>query len=238
MSLHKPNPKHSSSKIEQILTGAHSHNVNVFTREIFLHGYYGSGDSEEPGVEYRMATTFEKNMRILDQEGQTNVLVHMHTFGGNWNDGMGMYNAIEFARSPTTILAYAHARSMSSIILQAASKRVMMPDSEFMIHYGTEGNEDHYLAFMSAADASKKVAERMLRIYAKRCINGEYFQNHYKTLTEDKVMAFLTRKMQERGDWWLDAEKSVYYGFCDGVLGDQGFETMDKIRNAKKISFR
>jgi len=75
----------------------------------------------------------------------------------------------------------------------------------------------------------------MLRIYAKRCINGEHFQNRYKTLTEDKVMAFLARKMQERGDWWLDAEKAVYYGFADCVLGWPGYETLDKIRINKKV---
>lgn len=231
----KIKPKNSGSRIEQILTDVHYHNINVFTREVFLHGYYGSGDNEEPGVEYRMATTFEKNLRILDQEGQANILVHMHTFGGDWNDGMGMYNAIEFARSPVTILVYAHARSMSSIILQAASKRVLMPDADFMIHFGMEGNEDNYLAYMSAADTSKKAAERMLRIYAKRCINGEYFQSRYKSLTEEKVMAFLGRKIQERGDWWLDAEKACYYGFADCVLGWPGYETPEKIRISKKV---
>jgi ATP-dependent Clp protease protease subunit len=228
--------KTTATKLEQILSDVHSYGVNVFTREVFLHGNYSAGENnEEPGVEYRMATTFEKNMRILDQEGDANILVHMHTLGGEWSDGMGMFNAIEFARSPITILAYAHARSMSSIIFQAAANRVMMPDAEFMVHFGWEGNEDHYLAFISGAEASKKSAYRMLRIYAKRCIKGQHFQNRYKSLTEEKVMGFLIKKMQERGDWWLDAEQAVYYGMADGVLGQAGFENMEKIRIKKKI---
>jgi ATP-dependent protease ClpP protease subunit len=111
----------------------------------------------------------------------------------------------------------------------------MMPDAEFMVHFGWEGNEDHYLAFISGAEASKKSAYRMLRIYAKRCIKGQHFQNRYKSLTEEKVMGFLIKKMQERGDWWLDAEQAVYYGMADGVLGQAGFENMEKIRIKKKI---
>jgi ATP-dependent protease ClpP protease subunit len=226
--------KTPATKLEQILTDTHSYGINPFTREMFLHGFYGD-DNEEPGVEYRMATAFEKNIRTLDQENQNNILVHMHTIGGFWNDGMGIFNAIEFTRSPITIVAYAHARSMSSIILQAATNRVMMPDADFMIHFGYEGNEDHYLAFISGAEASKKAAIRMLRIYAKRCINGQHFRMRYKTLTEEKVMNFLQKKMQEKGDWWLDAEQAVYYGFADGVMGQPGYENFDKIRTKKKL---
>jgi ATP-dependent Clp protease protease subunit len=228
-------PKSPTTKLEQIVTNLHLYNLNVFTREIFLHAYYCSDDTEEQGVEYRMATTFEKNIRMLDQENQSNILIHMHTMGGNWNDGMAIYNTIEFTRSPVTILGYCWARSMSSIILQAASKRVLMPDTDFMVHYGTQGDDDHYLAFMSGAEYSKKLTERMLQIYAKKCINAPYFQNKFKPPTEEKVKNFLEREMQKRGDWWMSAEEAVNFGFADGLLGQPGFETMDMIRTNKKL---
>ena len=174
---------------------------------------------------------------ILDQQDQTNILVHMHTFGGEWNDGMAMYDIIRFVRSPITIIGYSWARSMSSIIPQAADLRILLPDCDFMIHYGWLGTENEWKAAVSTMEYAKKSEERMLRIYARRCINGEYFQSRYKTLTEDKVMTFLDNKMKEKGDWWMCSDEAVYYGFADGILGQPGFENFDKTR-IKKTSAR
>jgi ATP-dependent protease ClpP protease subunit len=222
------------NKVDQILHNVHEHQCNGFSREIFLHSHYSDDD---PGVEYRMATTFVKNMRVLDADNTGNILIHMHSPGGEWNDGMAMFNAIVLAKNPVTIVAYGYAASMSSIMLQAADIRIMMPDTDFMIHYGNISEANNYLAFISSADREKKVILRMLKIYAKRCIVGSYFKTRYKSLDEDKVISFLERKIKERGDWWLTAEESVYYGFADGILGTKGFENIDtdKVRVTKKF---
>ena len=37
--------------------------------------------------------------------------------------------------------------------------------------------------------------------------------------------------MQQKGDWWLGAEESVYYGFADGILGQKEYETIAQIRD-------
>lgn len=226
----------SKDKLSQTLSDLHTYNVNLDTREIFLHGYYCSdSEGEEPGVDYRMATTFTKNMNFLDSMSEENILIHMQTVGGCWNNGMAMYNAIQFARSPVTILAYAHARSMSSIIPQAASKRVMMPDADFMIHNGSYGDGGEFTAVMSGMEHAKKSETRMLQIYANRCINGEHFQKRYKSITIEKVMEFFKKKLEQKVDWWLTAEEAVYYGFADGVFGQPGYETLNKIRMGRKV---
>jgi ATP-dependent protease ClpP protease subunit len=41
--------------------------------------------------------------------------------------------------------------------------------------------------------------------------------------------------MREKVDWWMDAEEAVFYGFADGVLGQEGFENLDKIRVKRKL---
>jgi ATP-dependent protease ClpP protease subunit len=224
--------KKKKEQAEQTLYDLHNYHCNIHTREIFLHGHYN--DHEDPGVEYRMATTFEKNMRLLDQQDKTNILVHMHTCGGEWNDGMAMFNMIELSCSPVTILVYSWARSMSSIIPQAADLRILMPDADFMIHYGWYGEDNQWTAAMSAMEYGKKTEERMLRIYAKRCINGIYFQN-LKSVTEEKVMQYLDKKMKEHVDWWMCAEEAVYLGFCDGILGQGKFKTIESIRIKRKM---
>ena len=71
----------------------------------------------------------------------------------------------------------------------------------------------------------------MLDIYTERCIEGPFFQNRYKSLTKDKVRNYIKKKMQQKGDWWLNAEEAVYYGFADGVLGQDGYETIAKLRD-------
>jgi len=222
--------KTAASKLNQILSDIHSHSINLSTREIYVHGHYGDHDEEEPGVEYRMATTFIKNLHLLENENNDNILVHMHTVGGEWNDGMAMYNAIEFSSSYITILAHAHARSMSSIILQAADCRVLTSDADFMIHYGSGGTIDHVLNVISEAEWEKRITKRMFDIYATRCINGPYFKSRYKSITKDKVISFLQRKVKDHHDWWLTAEEAVYYGFADAILGTKGYENMNKLK--------
>ena len=216
------------------LLNLHDYGINVKTREIYLHPRMDLVE-EMPGVEYGMAAQFIKNLNFLCNQNDRNILVTMQTCGGDWNYGIGIYDGIIASKSPVTIVAYAHARSMSSIILQAADKRVFMPHTEFMVHFGTQGDDNGHLNFVAGAEFSKVSTQRMLKVYAKRCILGEHFQKRYKSLTEDKVMQYIDRMIKEKGDWWLRADEAVYYGFGDGIFGDKGFENLEKIRTNKKF---
>lgn len=206
----------------------HSYSVDLEHREIYLHGQHGSFE-EDPGVEYRMATTFIKNIRALDVANRNPILVHMHSVGGNWSDGMAIYDAIALCRSHVTVLVYGQAESMSSIILQAADLRVMTPGAHFMSHYGTSGFSTDYLSNQNNAKFDKAIANVMFDIYAESCVKGKFFKEHYKAPTVDKVRAYLQRKLKS-GDWYLNAHESVYYGFTDGVLGSRKLENIDKLK--------
>jgi len=226
------------SELEQLINDIHSYGINYHTRELYLHGnYVGSTDTDsEPGVEYRMATTFVKNAHILEGQSQSNILVHMHSIGGEWRDGMAIFNTIRFIKSPVTIIAYGEATSASGIVLQAADNRVLMPDTEFMIHHGSISLEDSSAAVKSAVDVNERLCKRMLSIFAKRSICGEYFTSKQYNL--NKIMAFIDRKIHKHGDWYLSSEEAVYYGFADGVLGEKGFETTAKVRNPNKVKLK
>jgi len=41
-----------------IINDTHNYCINFRTREIFLHNYFGSADTENPGVEYKMSNIF------------------------------------------------------------------------------------------------------------------------------------------------------------------------------------
>jgi ATP-dependent Clp protease protease subunit len=217
--------------VEQLISEIHNHHINHLTREIYLHGYVDA--DEEPGVDYRMATSFIKNLHILGLQNSQNILVHMHTIGGSWSDGMAMFNAMRLAKSPVTIIGYAQASSMSGIVFQAADKRVLMPDCELMIHHGSIAVDDTTMAVKSAVDQNEKSCRRMLQIFAEKAILGKYFKERKYSLK--RAMTFIDQRIRQAGDWYLMPDEAVYYGFADGIFGEKGFETLAKIRVGRKI---
>jgi ATP-dependent protease ClpP protease subunit len=219
-----------SISVEQLISEIHNHHINHLNREIYLHGHVDA--DEEPGVDYRMATSFIKNLHILGLQSNHNILVHMHTIGGNWADGMAIFNSIRLSNSPVTIIGYAQASSMSGIVFQAADRRVLMPDCEIMIHHGSIALDDTTMAAKSAIDQNEKYCKKMLNIFAERAIMGAYFKDRKYSLR--KAINFIDQKIRQVGDWYLDPEEAVYYGFADGILGDKGFETITKARSVKK----
>ena len=224
------NPARKSVSVEQLISEIHNHHINHLTREIYLHGYVDA--DEEPGVDYRMATSFIKNLHILGLQNSQNVLVHMHTIGGNWSDGMAIFNSIRLSSAPITIVGYAQASSMSGIVFQAADKRVLMPDCEIMIHHGSLALDDSTMAVKSAVDQNEKYCRRMLQIFAERAIAGAYFKERKYSVR--KAMTFIDQKIKQNGDWYLMPDEAVYYGFADGILGEKGFETVSKARSGRK----
>ncbi len=224
------NPKAKWEQEAQVISDVHSHCISLDSREIYIHSYYREG--EEAGVDYRMGTCFVKNLHLLEVQNRKTILIHQHTFGGDWNDGMAMFNAIQFAKSPIVFLCYAHARSMSSIILQAADKRVLMPDCDFMIHYGSICFEGTAVEAESMMNFNEKLNVRMLDIYYSRCKEGPYFKEN--KMTEKQIKSFFDKKMRHHSDWWMSPGEAVNYGFADGVMGQKGFETMEIIRTARK----
>jgi ATP-dependent Clp protease protease subunit len=219
-----------SVSVEQLISEIHNHHINHLNREVYLHGYVDA--DEEPGVEYRMATSFVKNLHILEYQNSQNILVHMHTIGGNWSDGMAIFDAIRLSRSPVTILGYAQASSMSGIVFQAADKRVLMPDCEMMIHHGSIAIDENTIAAKSAIDQNERNCKRMIEVFAERAVEGKYFKD--RKLSARRTMNFIDQKIKQVGDWYLMPDEAVYYGFADGILGEKGFETIPKIRSGRK----
>lgn len=214
--------------MNEVIDSIHGNGVDTNQREIYLHGHHGPFE-DDPGVEYRMATTFIKNIRHLDLIENEPILIHMHSLGGNWGDGMAIYDAIKVSRSHTTILAYGQAESMSSIILQAADVRIMMPNSYFMCHYGSSSNAGSFLDTQNWAEFEARILNSMLDIYVDKCINGKFFKEKFEDLSESKVRSFIKRKLKD-GDWYINSNEAVYYGFADGVLSTRKHKGISSLK--------
>jgi ATP-dependent protease ClpP protease subunit len=210
------------------ISDVQAYGLDVKNRELYLHGYIGNTD-EDPGVEYRMAAQFYKNIRILDSISKDPILIHMFSEGGEWDAGMAIFDAITLCQSYVTIITYGQASSMSSVILQAADKRVMAPNAHFMLHYGSSGISGDHLSAQNFAKVDKRNTETMLDIYTAGCSKGKYFKQHYTDSTEEKVKNYLKRKLKD-GDWYLDANEAVYYGLADAVLETRKCPHIDSLK--------
>ena len=201
------------------LQDIHGYGLNVKNREIFLHNFLGSNDESNPGVEFRMASIFLKNIKILEHISHEPITIYMNSVGGEWADGMLIYDAIQLCKCYVTIIVYGQAESMSSIILQAADERLLSPNSYFMPHYGSTDAGGEYLNVQNWVKFEKHICDVMFNVYSERCYKGKYFKDRFGGTKENisKVTNWLRKKLKD-GDWYMTAEDAVYYGFADKIL--------------------
>lgn len=210
-------------KADDHLDQMHMNNIDVKANHIYLHGdtdYIGKIDGDptgQPGVEYAMAAKFIKNMNILMRKNSTMpILIHSFTCGGDWSFGMAIYDMIRSCPVPVTILNYAEARSMSSIIFQAANKRVMMPNSVFMFHRGTLGVSGTVTQVESSVEFNKLTEVTMLDIYVRSMKRSGKFSRKSK----EYIREWLVDQMNKKEDVYLTAEQTVEYGLADYIFGE------------------
>lgn len=209
----------------------HDIGLNIKDREIFLHSFYNY-DSEEPGVDYRSAVTFQKNIRILESINTKPILIHMHLPGGDWSDCLGIYDTIKSCKSKTIILAYAKVESSSSVILQAADTRILMPNCHVLLHYGSIYLDADHKAATSSLRWSERESEKMLDIFAERCsVSPIAIEKNWKKMMAKK---HIQSQLSNYSDWILSAYDAVYYGFADGVIGSEAFPGLEYLNKTKR----
>jgi ATP-dependent protease ClpP protease subunit len=213
------------SQRSELINDFHSYGINPDTREIVL---MSAPDNAEEGIDYVSANTFIKNLLLLNMMNHTPILVHQITCGGDWNYGMAIFDAIAASPSPITLLAHAHARSMSSIIPQAAKRRVIMPNADFLAHFGTDGFEGDTRSFIALGKQAESLDTRMLDIYTSKCAKGPFFKrNKY---SRERIREYLKRQLNDKREWYMRPDEAVDKGFMDGVFGTAGFRTFEEIR--------
>lgn len=188
---------------------------------IYLQGVeeQASDDYTEPGVEYRMANRFIKNLDVLTGiDSGRPITISMKTCGGDWEEGIAMYDAILATPNPVTIINYTHARSMSSIILQAANKRIMMPHSSFMFHMGYLGIEGTPKQVDSSWHFNKIADRQMIEIYIDALKRTPHGKMH--SWSRKRIEEWLREQMDKREDVYFTAEDAVKAGFADEIFTD------------------
>jgi hypothetical protein len=209
----------------------HNYNIDIENREIYLHSYLSDGD-DEAGVDYRSAIIFEKNLRYLNLLSLDPILVHMHLPGGDWQDCLGIYDYIKNSKSKVCIVAFAKVESSSSVLLQAADLRILSPNTNFLIHYGSLSIDNEHKAALSTVQWSEKESQKMIDIFTDRCINSSISKE--KNWKRSMARKHIVSQLATKRDWILSAEEAVRYGFADGILGTKKYPNIDYIKNIMK----
>lgn len=221
--------KKTRGQKHDVIEELHNHNILVETREIFIHGE-PDADFADGGTDFRMATKFVKNMRILESISNDPIIIHQHNLGGWWDCGMMMYDTIKLSQCYIIFVIHGSACSMGSIVPQAADVRLMMPNAQYMIHTGyTDISGQTYKQAQSWAKLEKRQVDVMIDIYTNVMTYSKYAQD--REMTDKKVKQFIMNRLNQTEDWFFLASDAVYYGFAEGILGDKGFETLDVVKD-------
>ncbi|HAI38785.1 MAG TPA: hypothetical protein DCM40_12005, partial [Maribacter sp.] len=90
-----------------------------------------------------------------------------------------------------------------------------------------------YKQVLSGAQWDTILRSRTYQMYTEPCMTtGEFFEGK----KQSQVKSYIRRKLESKEDWWMSAEDSIMYGFCDLIVGQKGLETIDRIvNNASRI---
>lgn len=226
---HAPIEKRIRYKADDTIYQMQEYNLDLKANHIYLVGEESMVDEygAEPGVEFGMANRFLKNLNALMRKSKAPILVHMKSCGGDWTEGMAIYDTILACPNPITILSYTHARSMSSIIFSAADRRVMMPHSTFMIHGGLHGFEGTHKQFQTEAEQGKLAMEQMLKIY----IDTLKTSGSMSKWSRKRIREWLLDNMDKKEEVYFTAEDAVKVGFADMVFGADGIYDWEALQN-------
>lgn len=163
-------------------------NLDVDNRTLFMGSVGSDNEGSETGVDNFMAEYFIKGIHVLESKNDKPITIIMNNPGGDWYHGMAIYDSINTSKCHCTIKVYGHAMSMGSIILQAADKRIMLPSSRFMIHYGYDGKYGHTKIVEKWMNESKRINHDMENIYLDKLMKKEleqgipYMVNTFETI--------------------------------------------------------
>ena len=215
------------------------YNVDIESRTIYM--------GSEDGVDALMAEYMVKGMHILESKSTDIITIIMNNIGGDFLHGLAIYDVIKTSKCHCIIKVYGHAMSMGSLILQAADKRIMSPNSRFMIHFGSESHNGHTKMVDNWISESKRLTYLMENIYLdvmlekeEKMGDGYLAQTLGKIMTQQKAFEHppllkpftytFSKKVETKReqvrvvlkemlnfDTILTAEETVALGFADEI---------------------
>lgn len=135
--------------------------------------------------------------------------------GGSVIDGMALFDFIMSMRAKghkVTTGAIGYAASQAGILLQAGEVRWIGKEAYILVHEVTFGAGGKMGEVEDEVKFVKKIQNRVLDIYSKRCQEAGKNGTAKKPLTKAEIA-----RRWERKDWWIESDEGLLWGFVDEI---------------------
>ena len=183
--------------IDQTSTGERSYDIYsrlLEDRIIFLTGE----------IDDNVANMVVAQLIFLEAKNpDKDISLYINSPGGSITAGMAIYDTINYIKCDVSTICIGLAASMAAFLLSCGTKgkRLILPNSEVMIHQPLSGVQGQATDIEITAKRILKTKEKMNRLLAKNC--GQSYE---------KVCADVER------DHWLDADEALKYGIVDKII--------------------
>lgn len=189
----------------------YDYGIDIKENTLYMGSEGVDGDDEETGTDYLMAERAVKGLHLLDRHTTQGITIKMNNMGGDFVHCLAIYDAIKACKNHVTVIVYGYVMSAGTVILQAADHRVLMPNSQFMMHYGTDGYSGHAIDFQRAAEYSKKCNAWMEELYLKKIKKKHPKSRKYTRAFVKEMLKF---------DSFLWAKEVVEIGLADEIWSE------------------
>ena len=136
-----------------------------------------------------VATLVTAQLLYLESENpQKEIYFYINCPGGLVNAGLGVYDTMQYIKSPVSTLCIGQASSMGSFLLAAgeSGKRFSLPNSRIMVHQPSAGFQGQATDIEIHANEIMSLKKRLNEIYSKH--TGRTIEEIRNALERDKFM--------------------------------------------------
>jgi len=140
-------------------------------------------------VNDNIATLITAQFLFLESENpKKEIYFYINSPGGLVNAGLGVYDTMQYIKSPVSTLCIGQASSMGSFLLAAGEngKRFSLPNSRIMVHQPSAGFQGQATDIEIHANEIMLLKKRLNEIYSKH--TGRKVEEIKNALERDKFM--------------------------------------------------
>ena len=140
-------------------------------------------------VNDNVATLVTAQLLFLESENpKKEIYFYINSPGGLVNAGLGVYDTMQYIKSPVSTLCIGQASSMGSFLLAAgeSGKRFSLPNSRIMVHQPSAGFQGQATDIEIHANEIMLLKKRLNEIYSKH--TGRTVEEIKNALERDKFM--------------------------------------------------
>ena len=145
-------------------------------------------------------------MLFLESQNSTDPInFYINSPGGAVTAGLGIYDTMQFIKSPVSTSVMGQACSMGSFLAQAgeAGQRLVLPNSRTMIHQPSGGAGGQATDMQIQVNEINKMKKNLTEIYVKHNSVGKTYEQLEAAMDRDNFMS---------------AQEAVDFGLADKVI--------------------